>query len=347
MEPVNTVTTLWKRMTSGRPDMRKRTRAASLPSWLLRAAVAGGALALSPAIFGVVGWNDGRDLARFDPLLSLCLASRPGVQPEQLWASWSLAPQIILPLVLLAALYGRGVLAQRSLPGGQLNPARASMFAGGMLLLAAALVSPLCRLAATLASAHMVQHILIVAVIPPLLIMGRPLMTVRQGLRASSRAARPSGIGMGLSWLAQPTLAASLYAAAIWLSHMPAVYEAALRDPTIHLLLLIFQLSTGLLFWQIMVCAATPGRRDGRVGGALLMAVSTFMHTGLLGALLTFSSQPWYPIYDLRPQAWGFTPLEDQQLAGLIMWVPMSAIYLAAGLAVMAQLLRVEEPRAS
>ena len=75
------------------------------------------------------------------------------------------------------------------------------------------------------------------------------------------------------------------------------------------------------------------------------MAFATFMHTGLLGALLSFAGAPWYPLYELRPQAFGLTPLADQQLAGVIMWVPMSAIYLAAGLAVMARLLEEPGPR--
>jgi cytochrome c oxidase assembly factor CtaG len=180
--------------------------------------------------------------------------------------------------------------------------------------------------------------------------MGQPLMTMRQGLgKTRSRGAARLDTDPADRWLDRPALASGLYGAAIWLSHTPAVYEAALLDPTIHLLLLAFQLTAGLLFWRIIVrCVARPeGGRDGGQGAALLMAFSTFMHTGLLGALLTFASTPWYPIYGLRSQAWGLTPLEDQQLAGLIMWVPMNGIFLAAGLAVMAQLLKPQERRSS
>jgi cytochrome c oxidase assembly factor CtaG len=315
--------------------MPRHTGGASFPAGILIAGVAGAAVVLSPAIFAVIGWSGGRDLARFDSLLSLCLASRPGVEPGHLWTSWSLAPQIVLPFLLVSLLYGRGVLAERR--QGVLNPAGIGMFAGGMLLLAVALVSPLCRLAATLASAHMVQHVLIVAVIPPMLVLGQPLLTMQRGLRGAIRL-NISG------WLDRPIPASAVYAAAIWLSHAPIVYQAALVDPTIHLLLLAFQLGAGLLFWRIIVrCVSCPEIRRDQAGPSLLMAFSTFMHTGLLGALLTFASAPWYPIYGSGPQAWGLTPLEDQQLAGLIMWVPMSAVFLAAGLAVMAKLLKVEE----
>jgi cytochrome c oxidase assembly factor CtaG len=198
-----------------------------------------------------------------------------------------------------------------------------------MLLLAAALISPLCRLAASLASAHMIQHVLIVAAVPPLLLLGAAPVTLRPAGRAG-----------------HPALAAGLYAAAIWLSHLPAIYQAALLEPAIHLLLLACQLAAGLLFWQVLLRpAAAPGtQRNARLGGALLMAFATFMHTSLLGALLTFASAPWYPLYELRPQAWGLTPLADQQLAGVIRWVPMSALYLAAGLTLLARLLEVREP---
>jgi cytochrome c oxidase assembly factor CtaG len=271
-------------------------------------------------VLSLTGWSGGRELARFDPLLSLCLASRPGVTPANLWSAWSFAPQIVLPLLAAGVLYRR---ARRP------TPAQAGCFAAGMLLLAVALVSPLCRLAATLAAAHMVQHVLIVAVVPPLLIIGGALKIL-------------PGSGSRAGWLAHPAAAGVLYAAAIWLSHVPAIYQAALLEPAIHLLLLTFQLGAGLLFWQVMLHAGA--QRSARLGGALLMAFATFMHTNLLGALLTFARAPWYPLYELRPQAWGLSPLEDQQLAGVIMWVPMSTLFLAAGLALMARLLGTPEP---
>jgi putative membrane protein len=214
---------------------------------------------------------------------------------------------------------------------GRPTPLQAGCFAAGLLLLAMALVSPLCRLAASLAAAHMVQHVLIVAAAPPLLIIG-------------SRHATTPPAGRG----DHAALAAGCYAAAIWLSHLPAVYQAALREPAVHLLLLTGQLAAGLWFWQVVLRAAlAPGAApNARSGGALLGLFATFMHTSLLGALLTFASAPWYPIYQLRPQAWGLSPLEDQQLAGVIMWVPMSALYLAAGLALMARLLARPAPAA-
>jgi cytochrome c oxidase assembly factor CtaG len=294
------------------------------------AVVVVGVVALG-AVVSLSGWSGGDAVARFDPLLSLCLAARPGVTPADFWSSWSFAPQIVLPLLLAVLVYVRGAVGARP-SGAQLGGCVA-----GMLLLALAVISPLCRLAATLASAHMVQHVLVVAAVPPLLVIGGALATMRRGLPLT---------GAAPEWLERPALACALYAAAIWLSHVPAIYQAALLEPAAHLLLLAFQLGAGLLFWQVMLgAAATAGDgRNARIGGALLIAFATFMHTNLLGALLSFASAPWYPLYELRPVvAWGLSPLADQQLAGVIMWVPMSTLYLAAGLALMARLLGVRE----
>jgi len=290
---------------------------------ILGARAAGLGLAAIALGVSLTGGSGGRALAHLDPLWSLCLAARPGVVPADLWSSWSLAPLIVLPLLLAALLYVRGVRT------GRPTPLHTGCFVAGMLLLALALLSPLCRLAASLASAHMIQHVLIVAAVPPLLLLG----TAPATLRPTGRACHPG-------------LAGGLYAAAIWLSHAPAIYQAALLEPAIHLLLLAFQLAAGLVFWQVLLrSAATSGApRHAGIGGALLLAFATFMHTSLLGALLTFAATPWYPIYALRPLAWGLTPLADQQLAGVIMWVPMSALYLAAGLALMARLLDGRQP---
>ena len=293
------------------------------------ATLVGAGVALGAVAISLSAWSGGRDFARLDPLWSLCLAARPGVTPADFWSSWSFAPQIVLPLLLAAVFYARGACVARP------SLAQVTGAAVGLLLLAVAVVSPLCRLAASLASAHMVQHVLIVAVVPPLLIISGAVVAIRQGLPP---LARVPGVAPRLGHSAP---AAALYAAAIWLSHVPAIYQAALLEPAVHLLLLAFQLGAGLLFWQVMLRAATlPGDdRNVRIGGALLIAFATFMHTNLLGALLTFAHAPWYPLYELRPTAWGLSPLADQQLAGVIMWVPMSTLYLAAGLALMARLL--------
>ncbi|HXH25334.1 MAG TPA: cytochrome c oxidase assembly protein, partial [Vicinamibacterales bacterium] len=128
-----------------------------------------------------------------------------------------------------------------------------------------------------------------------------------------------------------PVTVSALYAGAIWLAHVPRVYQAALTDPAVHLLLVALLLAVGYLFWTTLI--------RGSAAGGILMAFAALVQTGLLGALLTFAPTPWYPVFASRAAPWGLTPLEDQQLAGLIMWVPMGAVYLAAGLAALARLL--------
>lgn len=239
-------------------------------------------------------------------LADLCLAARPATPPSAIWTDWSLAPEVVLPLAAALALGFRH--REQAWP-------RRALFLAGWLLLAVALVSPLCRLAASSASAHMAQHAILVALAPPLLVLG---------LTRGRRDARSTWPGLPAVSLA--------YGAAIWLAHAPRVYEAALDGPAAHLLLLAVLLGSGLLFWDQVL-------RRARAGEAILALFLAMVHTGLLGALLTFAPRPWYPVFAGRVEAWGLSPLEDQQLAGLLMWVPMGGVYLAVALALLARVL--------
>ena len=250
-------------------------------------------------------------------LTSLCLAALPAVEPQSLLAAWSLSPIVLLPLLAVLPWYARRL--------GHVSRSEAGAFALGWLLLAAALVSPLCRMAASLASAHMVQHVILVALAPPLLLLG------------TRSLARPAP--HLLQTLLRPTAASALYAGAIWLSHLRPVYEAALIDPIAHVATVAVLLAAALIFWASLMAGAVSG-------AAMMIAFGALLQTGVLGALLTFARHPWYPLFGDRPLFWGLTPLEDQQLAGLIMWIPMGSVYLAAGLVVLAGMLaRLEQSR--
>ena len=252
-------------------------------------------------------------------LLSLCLANHPVIAPDALWSAWSFAPQAVLPLLAAMALYVRGARKAASRDAASAPAWRASCIVAGWVVLAAALVSPLCRLAATLVSAHMVQHVLLVAVAPALLALGAPLSVMRGASRGVS--SRP------------PALLAvtSLYGLAIWLWHFPPAYTRVLLDGTIHTLAYAALIAVSLAFWSGIVRSGLAG--DLRCLPALFV---TLLHTGLLGALLTFSGRTWYPVLAPGAQAWGLAPLADQQLAGLIMWAPMAAVYLGAALWIVA-----------
>jgi hypothetical protein len=132
-------------------------------------------------------------------------------------------------------------------------------------------------------------------------------------------------LGSGLSG---PLCAATLHGLALWLWHAPALFEAAVDRHWVHVLEHVCFFGTALLFWRAVLGART----SRRAGPALVAAFATFMHSGLLSGLITLAPRPLYAGYVGRGTAWGLTALDDQQLAGLLMWVPLGLPYLAAGL---------------
>lgn len=260
-------------------------------------------------------------------LLALCLAGVSGVVPGAVWTSWSLAPATLMPLVAALAVHAVGVLGQ-SRAGRPVSAGRLALFGAGWLLLAVALVSPLCRLAANLAWAHMVQHVILVALAPPLLLLGG------EGVWWSTRARPPADARADPAWHLRPAVTALPYGAAIWAWHVPRLYEAALLDGPLHLLMIASLVAASLLFWRSILVAATRGSAHALMAVPVLLA--TVVHTGMLGALLAFSSGLWFSLMAPGALAFGLSPLDDQQLAGLIMWVPMGLIYVVAALAVVA-----------
>jgi len=220
-----------------------------------------------------------------------------------------------LLLGLAAGLYFLGVarLWRRAGRGRGIGAGGVACFALGWLAVAAALLSPLHHAAGRLLWAHMVQHELLMAVAAPLLVLGRPVEAFSHV--AAFRVPR---------LLADPVFAWSLHAATVWAWHAPVLFEAAVRDPWMHLAQhTSFFLPAALFWWTVLA----PGARQA---GALLAVFTTMLHTGALGALMTFSRSPWYAGYGL----------EDQQLAGLVMWVPAGLAYPLAALAIVARSLR-------
>jgi putative membrane protein len=269
-------------------------------------------------------------------LLTLCLATLPAAGPDAIWRAWSLAPATVLPMLLAIALFARGTWVSRGT-----DPAahhRAWLLAAGIAILAVALISPLCRLASTLAWAHMIQHVLLVAVAPLLLTLSRPGKVLLAGLPAAVRdrlAFMPQG---------QPSqshafllVAFLLYGVNIWFWHIPALYEGALLNTGLHLLMVTSLLAVSLMFWHAVL--ETYRATGASAGLSAMLLFFTFMHTGALGIFLTVSSQVWYPVVGMRSAVWGMLPLDDQRLAGLIMWVPMGGIYVVAALALFARLI--------
>lgn len=274
-------------------------------------------------------------LARAGPVAAHGTAPVP---PDALPAAWSFDPLVLVPLLALHWLYGRGVFRLWRHAGRQhgLTRRHVAAFVSGELMLVAALVSPLDALGGTLLSAHMAQHALLMVVAPPLLLLGKPWPALAWALprRWPLQFARTARI-----WVApcaRPAAATTLQALAMWIWHAPALFMAALENAPVHTLEHATFFITGLLFWHVVLTARAPAS----ICAAIVAAFFTLMHSGLLGGLITMAPTPLYPVYGGRAELWGLDELSDQQLAGLIMWVPMGLAYLGAALWLSARLIR-------
>jgi putative membrane protein len=272
------------------------------------------------------------------PALSRAHQAATGDLPPAL--AWSFEPWATALLLAALAAYGLGTwrVWRRAGRGRGVQPRQALAFGTGWLATGAALVSPLDSLGAWLFSAHMVQHELLMLVAAPLLVLGRPLgawaWALDAGARPSiARITRQPVVAAGWRAITGPLAAWLLHALALWLWHIPALFDAALHHEAIHILQHASFLASALLFWW----AVLGGDRRTTNGVAMVLLFTTMLHTGLLGALLTLAPTPWYGWYAATGPALGFDPLEDQQLGGLVMWVPGGLAYLAAGLALAAR----------
>ncbi len=211
---------------------------------------------------------------------------------------------------------------------------RAVSFGGGCAALTLLLLGPLDEAAPRSFAVHMLQHEGLMLIAAPLLVMGRPmplfLWALPHDLRLPvGRVLQSGGLKLGWHWLTAPLTAWVVHALALWLWHVPALFNAALRDPVLHEWQHVTFLLSALLFWHAVLRRGTHGAQ----GMALLYLFTTTIHSGVLGALLTFARQPLYASMEQGLTPWlGLTALEDQQLGGLIMWVPGALVYVGAGL---------------
>jgi cytochrome c oxidase assembly factor CtaG len=237
--------------------------------------------------------------------------------------SWSFEPGVILLVLVLAMLYVRGWRRARQ-PGEPHPPGigRLVLFAAGLLAVLAALVSPIDVLGEQLMLMHMLQHILLLDIAPILIILAFTKGLLRPAAKRLNAIERRAG------YLAHPVFAVIAYAGLMWLWHVPAMYDAALRHSGIHVLEHVcFAAAGGLYWWHVL----SPIRGRMRLGGMgpIAYMVSTKLLVGILGVALAFAPSSIYAFYQHqggRVHYWGLSPSEDQNMAGLLMALEQSIV---------------------
>jgi len=236
--------------------------------------------------------------------------------------SWSFAPVVLLALAGYATAYTlrwRRVRERAASPGRAAGWGRLALWWAGLAGLALALISPLDRLGEQLATAHMVQHLLLADLVPicfTLALTKRILRPITRVVHRIERAAGPFG---------HPAFGVVAYVGAMWLWHVPALYDAALKYPAVHVLEHLSFAAAGLLYWWHLLSPIRSRLRLGGLGPILYMA-STKILVGFLGVLLAFAPDLLFGFYAVAGERWGLSPVDDQQVAGLVMALEQSLV---------------------
>jgi cytochrome c oxidase assembly factor CtaG len=235
-------------------------------------------------------------------------------------AGWTFAPVVLLALAgYVGVYYARWRTSRREGGARAASGWRLASWCGGVAVLFVALISPVDRLGEQLASVHMVQHLLIADVAPILLTLGLTRWILRPATRRIHRLERAAGP------FASPWFGVVAYIGAMWLWHVPAMYDAALEHGYIHTLEHLSFAAAGLLYWWHLL---SPIRSRLRLRGMAPIAYmgSTKLLVGLLGIVLAFAPDLVLDFYDHPGKRWGLTALDDQHVAGLIMALEQSIV---------------------
>ena len=260
---------------------------------------------------------------------------------------WTLDASVTLPLALALILYGVGLarLWRRSRNGHARLRREARLFGAGWLVLAAALVSPLHEAGERSFTMHMIEHELIMLVAALLLAISGAGPVLLWGLpgaarRRIGRLLRARAIEASWNGVSSPWIATALQAIALWLWHAPALFDRALASEGWHVAQHLSFLVTALIFWW----SIDETQARGRVGVAVVCLLVTACVGAALGALMALSSSPWYAGYAAMGMTpYGLTPEQDQQMAGLIMWIPGGIVHMGAALVILYRWLSPQE----
>ena len=256
---------------------------------------------------------------------------------------WNLAPELVVPLAAIAGLYAVGWwrLARR----GARPSWRPAAGLAGLLALAAALLTPVATLGHFLFAAHLTQHLLLMAVAAPLLLLADPLPTALWALprplrlRAGRRLTGDSALRGAWERLSSVPVAAPVYAAVLWAWHHPRAYEAALAGEWVHHVEHVAFFGAAVLFWWPVIGPAPRARRPAAYGLRIAHIVIAALHGSILAMLLAWSPRVLYGTYAAAPRVTELTPLEDQALGGVIMWAGIATVDMLAVLTLIWRLL--------
>jgi putative copper resistance protein D len=257
---------------------------------------------------------------------------------------WAWPPVVTVAVALVALLWVRATRqVAREHPGNPYPRRRTVSFAAALLLVLLALQSGIERYDTTLFSMHMVQHLILLFPVPILLLQAGPVTLL---LRVASPRWRARILAVlqsrAVGVISHPLVGWTLLVAVMWGTHLSVMFETALENETIHNMEHALYLSTALLFWA-PIFSVDPIRHRLRGGSALAYLITQMPQNSFLGVAIMFSSTPLYPHYVSLQRAWGPSPLEDQQLAGAIMWLVGDALFLAAIFVVLAALAKSED----
>lgn len=249
-----------------------------------------------------------------DPMTVVAYCGLPP-SPAGIWTHWRLDPIVLSVLFAWLASYVAGACALRG-TARRLKTREIAFFCSGWAIATLALVSPLCPLSVALFSARATQHVILTLLAAPLVVAGRPLDAVLAGLAGHPGTRWPQRAS------AYPMRAAAAFTILLWLWHSPAAYAATFASKPLYWAMHVTLFGSACWLWSALL------RHESALVGGLLASIASSVQMGLLGALITLSPRAFYSPHFLTTDAWGLTPLQDQQLGGVVMWVPGCTVFL-------------------
>jgi cytochrome c oxidase assembly factor CtaG len=247
------------------------------------------------------------------------------LEMQVLLTGWDFAPSIVIGVLALAAIYllSAGPLRRRFEGSSPVPRSQKAWFLGGLLALFIALVSPLDTIGDEyLFSAHMIQHLILTLIVPPMLLVGTPGWMLRPLIR-------PAAVKRLAVWLTMPVVAYTLFNLDFLIWHFPPLYDATLESEAIHIFEHLSFITLGVLNWWPVLSPLTELPALSKPAQILYLFLEA-IPSSILGGIIVFAHSVLYPMYAEAPRMFGISAMTDQQISGFIMWMPGGMAYLLA-----------------